>query len=153
MRLSERNKSPIYYAVYDGTEKTTTTDGLYTGENPAKYKPVVLSYMVVGLASGSAMLEQFGINDSFSVKLATDDTDCPIDTSSVVWLGLPVLYPYNENRTYKDGDRVIKDGKIVERATEDKKEVWNEVPYTHAVVRASKSFGYITYLLKEVEVS
>lgn len=152
MRLSERNKQPIYYALYDGTEQTTDENGLYTGENPPKYKPVVCERMVVGINAGSAFLEQFGINDGFSVKVATDDISCPIDTASVIWLGLGEVNNYNESCNYSDGDMAIIDGKPMRYEDGDEPK-WAEVPYTHAVVRVSKSMGYITYLLKEVTVS
>lgn len=151
MRLSERNKQPVYYALYEGTEETVDENGLYTGENPPVYSAPALAEMVVGLNTGSALLEQFGINDSYSVKLATDDTSLAIDASSVLWLGLGYVAKYADGRAYKTGDLAIKDGKMM-RYDADAEE-WNELPHTHAVVRVSKSFGYITYLVKEVSVS
>lgn len=152
MRLSERNKQPVYYALYQSTELVKDENDLYTGEAVPVYAPVACERMVVGINTGSAVLEQFGINDSFSVKLATDNTDCPIDTSSVMWLGLGYINKYVDGRTYRDGDIAIKNGKI-QKYVDGEKPEWNEVPYNHAVVRVSKSLGYITYLVKDVSVS
>lgn len=149
MRLSDRNKQPVYYALYQGKQSTVDANGLYTGENVPVYSTPALADMVVGLNSGSALLEQFGISDSYSVKLATDDTDLAISTSSVLWLGLGTIGAYASGRSYGEGDLAIKDGTIKRL----KNGAWAEVPYTHAVVRVSKSFGYITYLVKEVSVS
>ena len=153
MRLSERNKSPIYYALYTGTQITTDANGFYTGENPPTYGNVVKDYMVVGLNTGTALLEQFGIADSYSVKLATDDPTCPIDEASVLWLDMGDLEAYSQQTVYADGAVAIKDGKIMVKSTSSGAAVWTEVPYTHAVVRVSKSKGYITYLLKSVDVT
>lgn len=151
MRLSERNKSPIYYALYTGKTKTTDANGLYTGENPPTYGNVVMEYMVQGVPSGTALLEQFGITDSYSVKLVTDDTSCPIDEATVLWIGFDVLPAYSSSSTYANGDITVKDGKIMRYVLSSG--TWAEVPYTHAVVRASPSKGYITYLLKSVDVT
>lgn len=148
-RLSERNKVPVYYATYDGVVDTTE-DGLYTGENLPQYSAPTMARMVVGLNSGSAMLEQFGIYDPFSVKITTDDESCPISTSSILWLNLGELAEYDPETTYAEGDTVIKDGKIEKlNAAEE----WEEVPHTHIVRQVAKSFGYISYLAKEVEVT
>lgn len=152
MRLSERNKQPVYYALYQSTEETKDSNGLYTGENVPVYSAVACERMVVGINTGSAVLEQFGINDGFSVKLACDNTDCPIDTSSVLWLGMGYISPYIAGRAYLDGAIAIKDGKI-QRFTAGNPGTWSAVPYNHVVVRVSKSLGYITYLVKDVSVS
>ena len=148
-RLSERNKVPVYYRTYDGTQDAQV-DGLYTGENEPQYSDTVKERMVVGLNSGSAALEQFGIYDPFSVKITTDREDCPIDTSSILWLGFGDIEDYDETATYETGNIVIKDGVIVSYTESG---AWEEVPHTHVVQRVQKSFGYVSYLAKEVEVS
>ena len=149
-RLSERNKRPVYYALYEGITETSE-DELYTGENIPQYSDVVLERMVVGPNSGTAALEQFGIYDPFSVKIYTDNESCRIDTSSVLWLGFDALKGYDSSETYSDGDTVIKNGKIVRYNADD--DLFEDVPHTHIVQRVNKSFGYISYLAKEVEVS
>lgn len=147
-RLNERNKSEVYYALYEG-KQPTYEDELYTGENVPTYSDVVEARMVVGIVTGAADLEQYGITDSYSVKLVTDDVDCPIDTDSVMWVAQGYIAPYDESYGYLPGDKCIKDGRIVRYESGS----WEEVPHTHVVIRVAKSFGYITYLLKEVQVS
>lgn len=150
MRLNERNKSNVYYALYQGSE-TTMEDGLYTGENPVVYGNVTKERMVVGTNSGISALEQFGIADPFTVTIVTDNTACPIDTSSILWLFMGEIKDFSEEETYEDGSMAIKDGAICKyNAALDE---WEAVPHTHVVTRVSKSFNYIKYLVKEVEVT
>lgn len=150
-RLNERNKTYVYYALLKELETGVDADGLYTGENIPVYDTPVQARMVVGLTTGAATLQQFGIEDGYAVKVVTDELDCPIDTSSVVWLCLGDVEPYDAEKTYSSKDYAIKDGKIMRYDLIS--DTWSEVPYTHWVQRVSKSFGYITYLLKEAEVS
>lgn len=153
-RLNERNKSYVYYAPCTGktiTMTDDTQDALYTGENPPTYGNVVEARMVVGIATGNALLEDFGINNSYAVKLVTDDVDCPIDEESVMWIAIGKVPEYSANETYVDKALAIKSGKI--QRYDSVHDTWSEVPYTHVVTRVAKSFGYITYLLQEVDVS
>ena len=147
-RLNERNKTYVYYMPFKGQEQTTDADGLYTGENVPTYDKVVEARMVVGIATGSAALEEFGINDGYAIKVVTDDVNCTLNTDSIVWLGMGKLYEYDED-TYVAGAPCIHNGEIekLDLGTEE----WQVVNYTHIVKRVSKSFGYITYLLKEVD--
>lgn len=147
-RLNERNKTYVYFANLESVEQTQDSDGLYTGENVPVYGQVQEARMVVGVATGSAALEQFGINDNYSVKAVTDDTSCTLSESSVVWLAIGSLRPYNPS-TYVLGTPCIKDGKIQSLAVGATE--WRLVNHTHIVTRVAKSFGYITYLLKAVD--
>ncbi len=149
MRLNERNKQNVYYALYSGTQTGVDADGLLTGENPPSYGPATKARMVVGVNSGSSILEQYGIYDPFTAKLVTDDVTCPVTTSSILWLFMGELSTFSDVETYSEGDVVIKDGVISKLAEGE----WVAVPHTHVVTRVAKSFGYISYLVKEVEVT
>lgn len=149
-RLNERNKTYVYYSLYKGV-RVGRDESLYTGENIPYYSLPVKARMVVGLTTGLAALEQFGITDGYAVKVVTDETDCPVDTASVFWLCLGDLPVYDSTEQYITGDVVLKDG--YPQKYDSSTQTWSGVPYTHIVQRVSKSFGYITYLLKDVEVS
>ena len=146
-RLNERNKTYLYFMRYAGTE-SLYTDNLFTGEAIPRYDNLTEARMVVGTPTGSASLEAFGINESYIVKAVTDDVNCPLSKDDIVWLGLGKLKPYDE-RTYKVGTPCIHNGEI-EKLEEGSSE-WRIVNYTHIVTRVAKSFGYITYTLKEVD--
>lgn len=146
-RLNERNKSYVYFMTYKGTEPIYNSDGLRTGETLPTYNPVQEARMVVGVVTGTAALEEFGISEGYAVKMVTDDVNCPLSVNDIVWLAMGKLYEYDED-TYVAGTPCIHDSAI------DKLEIgsdeWRVVNYTHIVTRVAKSFGYITYLLKEV---
>lgn len=147
-RLNERNKSYVYFMTYKGTSPIINSDGLRTGETLPTYNPVQEARMVVGVVTGTAALEEFGISEGYAVKMVTDDVNCPLSVNDIVWLAMGKLYEYDED-TYVAGTPCIYDGgEIVKQdiSTGD----WQIVNYTHIVTRVAKSFGYITYLLKEV---
>lgn len=146
-RLNERNKTYLYYMPYSGTQPLYKDD-LFTGESVPIYSPVVETRMVVGVPRGTAGLEAFGINESYTVTAVTDDVDCKLSVNDVVWLGFGKLKPYDE-RTYVVGTPCIVDGEI--KKLEEGSSEWRVVNYTHIVTRVAKSFGYITYTLKQVD--
>ena len=149
MRLLDRNKQTVYYAVYQGKTKAVDSEGLYTGENEISYGDVVKDRMKVGVNKGNSQLEQFGINDPFTNLILTDDMNCPVNTAAIMWLGLGDVDEVSESETYAEGDLAIKDGTIQKYTSEE----WQEVPHTHAVLRVSKALNHILILAREVEVS
>lgn len=149
-RLNERNKTDVCYALYEDTT-ITQDEGLYTGENIPQYGEAQVARMVVGIVTGTAALEQYGIEDGYAIKIVTDDTDCPITTASVLWLALGDVAPYDASVAYVDKQCAIKDGKV--QRYDFSSDSWKVVPHTHVVTRVAKSFGYITYLAKEVSVT
>lgn len=139
----------MYYALYQGKQKVFDENGLYTGEEAIVYSAVVKAKMNVGVDLGTAGLEQFGIVDPFTVAIVTDDTLCPITTTSILWLGFGDIPDYDDTATYTEGQYALKDGTIQQYANE----VWEAVPHTHSVLRVSTSLNSVTYLARQVEVS
>ena len=146
-RLNERNKSYVYFMNCRGVQKAQDVDGLYTGDNLPIYDAVQEARMVVGVATGSASLKEFGITDDYAVKMVTDDTNCTLSEASIVWLNLGKVEEFDENKDYIAGDVVIDDGELKKYNGTD----WVISNYTHVVTRVAKSFGYITYILKAVD--
>ena len=87
MKALARNKQTIYYALYKGKEKVYDANGLYTGDHKPSYEEPVKMRMNVSAARGSASVEMFGVNTNYSKVLVTDDMSCPIEETSVMWVG------------------------------------------------------------------
>lgn len=94
MCLAE-NKQVFWYALYVGETDTVDTDGNYTGGKTKTYSEPVKAEMNISAARGGADIEQFGINDNYSRVIVTDELDCPINTDSILWVGVPTTAPYN----------------------------------------------------------
>ena len=62
------------------------------------YGTPVKARMNVSAARGTSDLEEFGINDNYTKRIATDDVTTPFDTATVWWIenGEPsASNPYN----------------------------------------------------------
>lgn len=124
MRTLAINKQTIYYALYNGTQDVVI-DGSRTGEKRNDYSPPVKVRMNVSAAKGTADTEQFGITDEYTKTVVTDDMVCPIDTESILWIGI----------------------------TPDANGEGGAVKHNYRVVRVAKSINSITYAVREVDVS
>lgn len=90
-----RNQQTIYYALYQTTDEVQS-DGLYTGEWSEGYADPVAIEASVSAARGSADIELFGISDSYTKTVIVDDTDCPIDEASLLWIDAdPATEPHD----------------------------------------------------------
>lgn len=96
MMCLAQNKQQLYYALYQGKTQKIDAQGNKTGQWNTTYSEPVEIWMNISAARGTADVEQFGINDSYSRTLATDDVNCPIETDSILWIGKdPSSDPYN----------------------------------------------------------
>ena len=87
MRSLNRNKQKIYYALYRGKSETIDENGLRTGNFPPEYSSPQPLSINVSAARGASPVEMFGIDTDYSRTMQTNDLDCPIDESSVLWIG------------------------------------------------------------------
>lgn len=87
MRTLNRNKQPLYYALYKGKTEYVDEYGNKTGEYIPQYETPVKVYMNISPARGNIALEQFGINTQYTHILVTDIMDCPISKDTVLWIG------------------------------------------------------------------
>lgn len=92
MRCLERNKSVVYYCCYKSREPITDSSGWETSEYRLFYEDAVPVRCNVSPAKGYAQVEQFGNLDSYDKVLVTDQTDCPIDENSVLFVDKPPVY-------------------------------------------------------------
>lgn len=96
MRNLVRNESVIHYALYAGTREGTDADNLYTGERIPTYSAPITIRASVSAARGTADLDLFGVNVSYTKSIIVDDMACPIDEHSILWIGKdPESDPHN----------------------------------------------------------
>ena len=95
MRNLCRNESTIYYALYNGEAEAVDADGLYTGVVVPTYGIPVAIRASVSAARGTADIDLFGVNVSYTKAVIVDDTSCPIDEHSRLWIGAAPSSPHN----------------------------------------------------------
>lgn len=86
MRCMERNKRTFWYCLYDHKEPIIDEDGNETGEEQIVYKPAQSLRANISAASGSSQVEQFGNLAGYDKVIVTDDTSCPIDENTVLFI-------------------------------------------------------------------
>lgn len=117
MRCLARNKQKIYYALFSSLTEAVDSNGNYTGEMVMTYETPVEWLVSVSPARGSAVLEQFGVLEKYQLTIVTDDTECPVDESAALWIGIePTEAPnYCVIRVAKSLNSVTYFAKAVER--------------------------------------
>ena len=96
MRTSQRDKRPVAYAFYDGMTELVDGNGDYTGEYQLSYTTPVKTFMNVSGGRGQADVSLFGLTDTFSRTITTDDIETPFSTSTVFWIECdPDKDPFN----------------------------------------------------------
>ena len=112
MRSLERNKVPIYYALYGVKIPQLDAYGNDTGEftigytNPLKFK------IRVSANKGEASTNAFGLSIDYDRVMNTTDKNFPITETSVLWIGVvPVLK--------EDGSTDTKHDYIVKKCAPD----------------------------------
>lgn len=86
MRVVKRNRIPVAYAFFDGTEPIYDENGNKTGEYTVKYTKPVKAKMNISGGRGQATVALFGMNSSFSRTAVTEDLDTPFSTETVFWI-------------------------------------------------------------------
>ena len=86
MRTLKRNQREIYYATLMGKEPVTDEWGNETGEYNMVYSDPSPIRINVSAAQGGLETRQFGQMENYDRTLITDDLDCPIDESSILWI-------------------------------------------------------------------
>lgn len=87
MRTQVINRTPFYYALYEGKTAEVDEGGFYTGEDSPSYsEPVLYTKGNVSAARGTSETEQFGNLDNYDKVIVTSDMQCPIDENSILWI-------------------------------------------------------------------
>lgn len=89
MKALARNKQTFYYALASGTlTDVLDSNGLYTGEQTPAYGSPVEAQINISPATGRTVLEWFGVNEAYDKVLVTDDINCPISETSILWVDI-----------------------------------------------------------------
>ena len=87
MRTLKRNQREIYYATLIKGEPITDEWGNNeTGEYNMVYSDPTPIRINVSAAQGRLETRQFGQMENYDRTLITDDMNCPIDESSILWI-------------------------------------------------------------------
>lgn len=86
MRCLERNKTHFYYCLYKGEKPLVDEAGDDTGEKRIIYSAPVLVEANISPATGNTSVEQFGNSLQYDKVIVLDDTACPIDEHSVLFV-------------------------------------------------------------------
>lgn len=86
MRCLERNKSTFYYCLYKSTEMQTDEYGNETSAPKVLYEDPVMMRANVSPATGFTTAAQFGYLENYDKVIVTDDMDCPITESTVLFV-------------------------------------------------------------------
>lgn len=100
MKVMERNKRTFWYCLYDRKEPIVDEDGNETGEEQIVYKPAQSLRANISAASGSSQVEQFGNLAGYDKVIVLDDTSCPIDENTVLFIDKEPEYDDDGNPLY-----------------------------------------------------
>lgn len=100
MKVMERNKRTFWYCLYDRKEPIIDEDGNETGEEQIVYKPAKSLRANISAASGSSQVEQFGNLVGYDKVIVLDDTSCPIDENTVLFIDKEPEYGEDGNPLY-----------------------------------------------------
>lgn len=124
MKILERNKTALWYQLFDHKDVVEDEYGNETGGSKPVYKTAVKLRANISSATGSAQIEQFGNFAGYDKVIVTDDMSCPIDENSVLFIDK--LPEYSE-----DGTPL----------------------YDYVIKRVAKSLNAIAYAVSKVDVS
>ena len=147
MRLLERNKKPLWYALRTGSTYITDSNGHKTGDKEQAYGNPVRVMMSMAISScannlgsqGIAELEPWGIVTGYTARAVTEDMTCPIAEDSRIWYGIEPTKVVQVQKTV-NGQTVTVDETV-------------SVPHNYKVVRRAESINHLIFYLKEVDVS
>lgn len=100
MKGMERNKRTFWHCLYDRKEPIIDEDGNETGEEQIVYKPAKSLRANISAASGSSQVEQFGNLAGYDKVIVLDDTSCPIDENTVLFIDKEPEYGEDGNPLY-----------------------------------------------------
>lgn len=100
MKVMERNKRTFWYCLYDRKEPIIDEDGNETGEEQIVYKPAQSLRANISAASGSSQVEQFGNLAGYDKVIVLDNTSCPIDENTVLFIDKEPEYGEDGNPLY-----------------------------------------------------
>lgn len=86
MRTLNRNKSEYWYLLYDHKEPILDEDGNETGDYRVFYREAVKCRDNISPATGASQIEQFGNLSDYDKVIVTEDSACPMDENTVLFV-------------------------------------------------------------------
>lgn len=124
MKTLARNKKKFTYCLYTGVTTPVYDEyGNETGELTVGYGDPVEAWGNISPSTGQSAAEMFGSLDNYDKVIVLDDTDTPIDTETVLFVG-------KEYEVNTDGLPV----------------------YNYTVRRVAKSLNFVAIAIQEVKV-
>ena len=90
MRGMTKNKQSFWYALYERSEPLLDDYGNEVGEISIYGKPVKATGNI-SAARGSTEADLFGVNAVYTKTINPMSINCPIDESSILWVGVKPL--------------------------------------------------------------
>lgn len=141
MRCLNRNKSTFFYALYLGKKPIVDEDGNESGEYQTVYSEPVQMDANISPANGSTQAEPFGSSVQYDKVIVTDDTECPIDEQSVLFID-------------NVSDAVLHDeyGTILCTETDAPLQI-RDFQFDYIVKKVARSQNSVSYAISRVDVS
>lgn len=124
MKLMKRNLTPIRYCLFKEKVIIKDDEGYETGETGVGYDDPVELLCSVSTATGYTQAQMFGNLESYDKVIITDDTSCPIDENTVLFI--------DKEPEFDEQGKPI---------------------YDYTVRRVAKSMNFISYAVSKVKVS
>lgn len=134
MKCMDRNKSPFFYALYEGKEEIEDDYGNATGEYALKYGNPIGSSANISAAKGETSTRQFGESEDYDRVIVFDNNAPPIDEYSVLWVD-------TEPQINEDGSLAVDEGGNVITS------------HDYIVKKVARSLNNISIAISKVNVS
>lgn len=95
MRSLNKNKRPIYYALFVDDEPILDEYGNETGESNPLYGDIKELRCNVSAATGEETVQAFGSFTNYSRAVCVSDNNCPLAEQAAVWFGADITEPHN----------------------------------------------------------
>ena len=107
MKTLVRNKSPFYYALYQGKTAIIDEYGNKTGEYEVTHSSPIRFQANISAAKGETQTQQFGDKEDYDKVIVMDNTAPLMDEYSVLWIDrLPEID--SEGKTVTPYDYVVR---------------------------------------------
>lgn len=126
MKTLNRNKTRLFYALYEGKTSITDEYGNITGEYERVYSTPRECFANISAARGETQTRQFGETENYDKVIVVDNDFPPIDEYSILWID--TLPEFNE------------EGKT-------------DTPYDYEVKKIARSLNNISIAVSKVNVS
>lgn len=134
MRCLNKNKAPLWYALYKGKTEMLDAQGRRTGQYRIEFENPVKVMANISAAKGETATRQFGEEASYDRVIVIDDPRTPIDELAVLWIdNPPAIDEYGVLKTDQNGSIIT--------------------PHDYAVKQVARSLNSASIAIGKVNVS